>query len=156
MLKIDLIAVGTRAPAWVVSAVQEYVKRMAPVCRFNVIEIKSANRHKSGSRTQQRQEEAHRLLAAVRKSARVVALDRLGEHWSTEELADNLDRWGRSTNHYQFLIGGPDGLAKPCLMAANDTLSLSRMTFPHSMVRVLLVEQIYRALMINVNHPYHR
>lgn len=164
MRKIDLIAVGTRPPGWVAAGVAEYATRMGRLCAFNVIEIKTASRSKPRAtkqyreqyRQQYREKEAQGMLAAVAESARVIAVDRAGKHWNTEKLAENLENWSRDTNHCQFLIGGPDGLSKHCLAAADDTFALSNLTFPHFMVRVLLAEQIYRALMINENHPYHK
>ena len=156
MLRIDLVAVGTRAPDWVAAGVDEYATRMRGHCRFSVTEVKTANRNKPRSTAQYQDEEAASLLAATDTSARIIAMDLTGKPWSTEKLAENLDNWSRDTNHYQFLIGGPDGLSEKCLAAASDRFSLSNLTFPHFLVRVLLAEQIYRALMINANHPYHK
>ncbi len=96
------------------------------------------------------------MLAAVRDGARVVALDSTGTNWSTEQLADNLDQWMQSYRCLQLLIGGPDGLSRECLSRADDIWSLSRLTFPHFLVRVLLAEQVYRAWSVLNGHPYHK
>lgn len=156
MLKIDLLAVGTRAPAWVQQGVDEYVTRLNRECRFDTVEIKAAMRKRTGPVASYLDEESKGLLARVVSGARVVALDRSGSDWSTEQLAEKIEIWSQSTNHFQFMIGGPDGLAKNCIEASDEIWSLSNLTFPHFLVRILLAEQIYRAMMINSNHPYHK
>lgn len=156
MLKIELIAVGTRPPAWVLSGIDDYASRLKRDCRFSITEVKTADRKKPQSVDVFKAEEAKALLAAVDGSARVVAMDRSGKNWSTEQFAGKLEDWSQQTNHFQFLIGGPDGLADACLERANETWSLSKLTYPHFLVRVLLAEQIYRALMVNAGHPYHK
>ena len=83
-------------------------------------------------------------------------MDSGGQQWSTEQFASKIEDWSQVTSHFQFLIGGPDGLSDACRDEAHETWSLSRLTFPHFLVRLLLSEQIYRALSINTNHPYHR
>ena len=95
-------------------------------------------------------------MAAVSDSARVIVLDRSGKDWSTEQFAGKLQDWSQLTNHFQFLVGGPDGLATECLERADEVWSLSKLTYPHFLVRVMLAEQIYRALMVNAGHPYHK
>ena len=79
-----------------------------------------------------------------------------GKHWSTEKLAGNLAAWSHDASHCRFVIGGPDGLDRSLVAEADEVFALSHLTFPHSLVRVLLAEQIYRALMINIGHPYHK
>jgi len=96
------------------------------------------------------------MLKVIDRNARVIALDVSGRNWSTEQLASKFVNWSQMTNHFQFLVGGPDGLAKTCLDRADETWSLSKLIFPHFLVRVLLAEQVYRVLMLNANHPYHK
>lgn len=96
------------------------------------------------------------MLAALDKDARVVALDRQGPVWSTEELAENMERWLTNYRTVSLLVGGPDGLSDACLSAAHECWSLSRLTLPHFLVRVIVAEQIYRACSILANHPYHK
>lgn len=156
MLKIELIAVGTKPPSWVVQGIDDYASRLKRDCRFLITEIKTADRKKPQSVEGFKAEEAKAMLASITDGARVIALDRSGKNWSTEQFAGKLQQWSQQTNHYQFLIGGPDGLADACLARANETWSLSGLTFPHFLVRVLLAEQIYRALMVNAGHPYHK
>ena len=156
LLKIELIAVGTEPPAWVLDGIDQYTARMKRDCRFSITEIRSADRKKPQSIEGFKAEEGRAILDAVSDSARVIALDRGGKNWSTEQLAGKLQDWSQQTHHFQFLIGGPDGLSGDCLARTNETWALSNLTFPHFLVRVLLAEQIYRALMVNAGHPYHR
>lgn len=156
MIKVDLIAVGTRPPGWIVEGIAEYTKRMKSQCRFQIIEQKTADRKKPQSIEGYQREEARAIESAIDDSARVIALDLSGKPWSTEQLAAKIESWSQMTNHLQFLIGGPDGLASSVLKQADEVWALSNLTFPHFLVRLLLAEQIYRALMVNANHPYHK
>ena len=96
------------------------------------------------------------MLKAIGMSDQVIALDIHGKYWSTEQLAINLDQWQLSGDNFSLLVGGPDGLAQDCIKRANSQWSLSPLTLPHPLVRILLVEQFYRAATINAGHPYHR
>lgn len=156
MLKIEIIAVGTKPPSWISEGIEQYASRMKRDCRFDISEVKTSERKRNQSIASHRDEEARLIDGAIAKGARVIAMDSSGKNWSTGELAEKLDKWSHQTSHFQFLIGGPDGLARSCLARADDVWSLSRLTFPHFLVRVLLSEQIYRALMVNANHPYHK
>ena len=155
LLKIELIAVGTKPPSWVLDGIEQYTSRLQRECKFLMSEIKTAKRRKQ-SVDSLKEDEGKAILAAVSSSARVIAMDREGKNWSTEQFAGKLQVWSQQTNHFQFLIGGPDGLASACLSKACEAWSLSKLTFPHFMVRVLLAEQIYRALMVNAGHSYHK
>ena len=156
MLKVDLVAVGTRPPSWVQQGVDQYVSRLRRECRFNTVEIRTADRKRSQSVAYYQEQESKAILAAIESGARVIAMDRSGKNWSTEQVAKNLADWSQLTNHLQFIIGGPDGLADSCIAASDEIWSLSNLTFPHFLVRVMLAEQIYRAMMLNANHPYHK
>jgi 23S rRNA (pseudouridine1915-N3)-methyltransferase len=156
VLKVELIAVGTRPPTWITQGVEDYVSRMKRQCRFTVREIKTADRRKPQSVSVYKEEEGRGILSVLGKDSRVIAMDPGGQQWSTEQLALKIADWSQMTSHFQFLIGGPDGLSDVCRDKAHETWSLSRLTFPHFLVRLLLSEQIYRALSINSNHPYHR
>lgn len=96
------------------------------------------------------------MLSAMDKDARVVAVDRQGSMWSTRDLAQNLENWATRHRTINLLVGGPDGLAEQCLSVSHDCWSLSGLTFPHFLVRVIIAEQLYRACSILSNHPYHR
>ncbi|MBT3832900.1 MAG: 23S rRNA (pseudouridine(1915)-N(3))-methyltransferase RlmH [Gammaproteobacteria bacterium] len=156
MLKIDLVAVGTRPPPWVVQGIEQYSLRMKRDCRFQILEIKTSDRKKKQSVAIHQEEEAKLIGSHFNAGARVIAMDSRGKIWSTEQLAGKVGAWSQQTNHFQFVIGGPDGLSDVIINRADEIWSLSNLTFPHFLVRVLLAEQIYRALMLNANHPYHK
>ena len=156
MLKIDLVAVGTRPSPWVVQGIEQYSLRMKRDCRFEILEIKTSDRKKKQPVAIYREDEAKLIGSYLHSGARVIAMDSRGKIWSTEQLAGKVEAWSQQTNHFQFVIGGPDGLADIIINRADEIWSLSNLTFPHFLVRVLLAEQIYRALMMNANHPYHR
>ena len=155
-MRIHLIAVGTRMPAWVVDAYQEYAKRLPRECALRLVEIPLSKRRKSLSSSQAAEDEGQHLLASLPKDCTVIALDVRGNSWSTEELAVRLQDWLGSGRDVALLIGGPDGLSADCLKRADLKWSLSALTYPHSLVRVVLAEQLYRAWTINTGHPYHR
>lgn len=156
MLKVEVIAVGTKPPSWVKDGIHQYVSRMRHECQFVIREVKTSDRNKKQSVSAHQEAEADAILSALQPTARVIALDNRGRSWSTEQLAAKLEDWSQITSQLQFVIGGPDGLSGRVLQRADDTWSLSALTFPHFLVRVLLSEQMYRALMLNANHPYHR
>ncbi len=154
-MQIQLIAVGTRMPAWVESGFDDYAKRLPREWRFRLREIPLRHRGKTGDSRRLVEEEGRQMLAALGK-ARGIALDSRGTQWDTEELADKLGGWLQEGRDLGFLIGGPEGLAPACLQRAEIHWSLSRLTFPHPLVRILVVEQIYRAWTLMQGHPYHR
>ena len=125
-------------------------------CRFEILEIRTSDRKKKQSVAIHQEGEARLIVSHLNSGARVIAMDRSGKVWSTGQLAGKVETWSQQTNHLQFVIGGPDGLADVILNRADEIWSLSNLTFPHFLVRVLLAEQVYRALMLNANHPYHR
>ena len=150
------MAVGTRPPPWVVQGIEQYGSRMKRDCHFQILEIKTSDRKKKQSVATYQEDEAQLIGSHLNAGARVIAMDSRGKIWSTEQLAGKVEAWSQQTNHFQFVIGGPDGLADVILNRADEIWSLSNLTFPHFLVRVLLAEQIYRALMLNANHPYHK
>lgn len=155
-MRIHLLAVGTRMPSWVVEGYREYAKRLPRECTLQLVEIPPAKRHKSLTAEQARQQEGQALLAALPKDCNVVALDVRGKPWSTETLAAQLDDWLLSGRDVALLVGGPDGLSAACLERADQRWSLSALTYPHALVRIVLAEQLYRAWTISTGHPYHR
>ena len=154
-MRVRVIAVGTRMPHWVRSACEDYLTRLAPQLPVTLTEIEPASRA-GGAAARAVAGEGERLLAALRPQEHVVALDERGREHSTRELATFLAARMQSGQDLAFLIGGPDGLAEPVLARAQLRLSLSRLTLPHALARVLLAEQLYRAHSILANHPYHR
>lgn len=155
-MRIHLLAVGTRMPSWVVEGYREYTRRLPRECSLHLVEIPPAKRHKSLTAEQARQQEGQALLAALPKDCNVVALDVRGKPWSTETLAAQLDDWLLSGRDVALLVGGPDGLSDACLERADQRWSLSALTYPHALVRIVLAEQLYRAWTISTGHPYHR
>jgi len=155
-MRINLIAVGTRMPSWVEAGVDEYRKRLPPELALNIREIPLGKRGKNADIARAIAQEGEAMLAAIGARDRVVALEVKGKAWSTEQLAQQLSAWQMGGDDVALLVGGPDGLAPNCQARANERWSLSPLTLPHPLVRVLLAEQLYRAWTINNNHPYHR
>jgi 23S rRNA (pseudouridine1915-N3)-methyltransferase len=155
-MRVRVIAVGTRLPAWVRSACEDYQARLASGLATSLLEIEPGARSAGGTAHKAIAAEGQRLLGAVRAGDHVAVLDERGTQFSTRELAAWLQQRMQQGEDLAFLIGGPDGLAPEVLARGNFTLSLSRLTLPHALVRVLLVEQLYRAHSILTHHPYHR
>lgn len=155
-MDIYVIAVGRRMPNWVAEGYREYARRLPRQCALHLIEIAAAKRRKTGHSTRWKQEEQRRLLAAIPANSIVVACHEQGELWSTPELAKRLQSWTSEGRDVALLVGGPDGLDSICLERAAYRWSLSPLTLPHGLVRVLLAEQIYRAFSLTSRHPYHR
>ena len=143
-------------PAWVTQGVEEYTVRLPREFGLQWREIPLARRGKDARPEQLLAREGEQILKAIPPGDRVIALDVRGKSLSTEQLARELEAWQMSGDNYSLLIGGPDGLAPGCLERAERRWSLSDLTLPHPLVRVLLAEQLYRAWTITVNHPYHR
>ncbi len=155
-MQIHLIAVGNRMPAWVSQGYEEFARRMPSECRLNLIEIPPAKRTKAADIKRLIKQEGERMLEAVPKGAMVVALDVTGRQWHTEELARELDGWMHAGCDIALLVGGPEGLAPACREQADRHWSLSLLTFPHPLVRIIVAEQLYRATTILKHHPYHK
>jgi 23S rRNA (pseudouridine1915-N3)-methyltransferase len=143
-------------PAWVESGVAEYRKRLPPELNFELRELPMTNRSNNVTPAQAVTREGKLIRAAVAERDRLVALDVNGRALSTEQLAERLAGWQMSGDNFSFVIGGPDGLEPALLREAELCWSLSPLTLPHPLVRVVLVEQLYRAWTINAGHPYHR
>lgn len=143
-------------PSWVEQGYREYAKRLPPECTLTLVEIDPVRRTKSTSVAQAREEEGRRMLKAIPKGVAAVALDERGKAWSTEMLATELEAWMGDGRDRALLVGGADGLAPDCLACCERRWSLSPLTFPHPLVRVILAEQVYRAWSLTRGHPYHR
>ena len=155
-MRVRVIAVGTRMPAWVRSACEDYLDRLRGALSVTLTEIEPGVRRAGAAPQRAIATEGERLLKALLPADHVVALDERGRELTTREFADWLGRRMHAGADLAFVIGGPDGLAPELLTRSDFSLSLSRLTLPHALVRVLLSEQIYRAHRILVNHPYHR
>ena len=153
-MKLRLVAVGTKGPDWVSAGFNDYARRMPASCPLELIEIAGASR-KGWPTGRIVADEGARILARVSAADHVVALDVTGRACSTEQLAKKLDNWRMQGDDVSFLIGGADGLDESCLQRANESLSLSALTFPHQLVRLIFLEQLYRAFSIIHHLPYH-
>lgn len=155
-MPIRILAIGTKMPAWVNAGFLDYAKRLSGAYALELCEIPAEKRTKNCDIPRLLQREGEKLLAAIKPNHLVIALDRLGQSISTERLATELQKWQTTGRTIDLLIGGPEGLSSACLQKADMTWSLSALTLPHPLVRILLVEQCYRAMSILQNHPYHR
>ncbi len=151
---LKLLAAGTKLPQWIQQGYREYAQRMPRECRLELMEVALGGRAATAEKA--KRDECERMLRAVRREDYVVALDVAGRQFDTPKLARRLQEWMFGGHDVAILIGGPDGLGQGCLERANLRWSLSPLTFPHSLVRVMVAEQLYRAASILKNHPYHR
>ena len=154
-MRLLIVAVGLRVPDWAHTAWDDYAKRFPPELK---VELKAVKTEARASKTLENllAAERTRIEAAIPKGMRIVALDERGTNITTVALADKLRLWQREGDDVSIVIGGPDGLDPGFKQAAHERIRLSDLTLPHAMVRVLLIEQLYRAWSITVNHPYHR
>jgi 23S rRNA (pseudouridine1915-N3)-methyltransferase len=154
-VRISILTVGHRVPAWIQDGFNEYAKRMPAEARLELVELKPEER--SGTSTDKaKAAEGERILAALPRGATVIALDERGKSVTTQGLSVMLSEWMRLATHPVFVIGGADGLSDAVRQRADRLISLSALTLPHALVRVVLAEQLYRAWSILARHPYHR
>lgn len=153
-MQLKLLAAGTKLPRWMQEGFREYAGRMPRECRLELHEIPLGDRARSAGKAQAA--ECDRMMRALRRDDLVVAMDVNGKAMDTEQLARRLQNWMLDGRDVAILIGGPDGLGAACLARADLRWSLSPLTFPHGLARVLVAEQLYRAHSILRNHPYHR
>ena len=156
MLRLSLITASNRQPEWVDLGADDYAKRLRGRCSLEIKAIPLARRTASTAVERAIEDEGERMLALVPAGAHVVALLEAGKPWSTKDLAAKLDGWMQRGAPVAFLVGGPDGLSKACAGRANERWSLSSLTLPHGLVRVIAAEALYRAWSLLENHPYHR
>jgi 23S rRNA (pseudouridine1915-N3)-methyltransferase len=155
-MKLRLLAVGNKMPDWVEQGFHEYARRLPKDCTIELVEISPGHRGKNASIDKAMQQEAEALRKAIRPNDHVVALAVDGKPWSTEQLSGQLEGWRGLGCDVALLIGGPDGMTDDIMKLAKQRWSLSALTLPHPLVRVLLSEQIYRAWTILQGHPYHK
>jgi len=155
-MRILVVAVGTRMPQWVTEAFEDYRARMPRELNMELIEVRAEKR--GGGMTAERAMalECQRIRAVLPKGSRIVAMDERGRSLTSEELAAALEDWRGMGDDVAFVIGSADGLAAELKSTAAMRLSLSKMTLPHALARVMLAEQLYRAHTILTGHPYHR
>jgi len=148
-----MLAVGKKMPSWVTAGYQEYARRFPSHCRLEIREVAQA---KVGNPSAIRDKEGEKLIQAVPRNTRVIALDVSGQAWNTPTLARQLEIWKSGGQDVCLLVGGPEGLSAAALATAHQSWSLSPLTFPHPLVRIVVAEQLYRAESILRGHPYHR
>jgi 23S rRNA (pseudouridine1915-N3)-methyltransferase len=154
-VRLTILSVGHRAPAWIQDGFNEYAKRMPAEARIEVVELKPEER--SGTSTDKAKAvEGERILAALPRGATLIALDERGKSVTTQGLSVMLSQWMRDATQPVFVIGGADGLSDAVRQRADKLISLSALTLPHALVRVVLAEQLYRTWSILARHPYHR
>lgn len=154
-MKLLIVAVGQRVPDWAQTAYDDYAKRFPPELK---VELRTVKTEPRGSRSTETlmAAERDRIQAVLPRGCRTVVLDERGTALTTQALARQLTQWQLGGDDVALIIGGPDGLEPAFRDAAHQRIRLSDLTLPHAMVRVLLIEQLYRAWSINANHPYHR
>jgi 23S rRNA (pseudouridine1915-N3)-methyltransferase len=159
VMKIRILTIGQKMPTWVLTGFEDYFKRIQPFVQTQIIELPMAKRGKNDSEAdilKYRNIEGDSILAALKHNEVLIALEVGGREFSTEKLAETMKGWMLEGNDVALAIGGPDGHSEAVRKAAAWHWSLSKLTLPHPMVRVMLIEQLYRAMSINNNHPYHR
>ncbi len=155
-MRLHLIAVGNRMPGWVDEGYQEYARRLPSECALQLHEIAAGKRGKNADIVRLTRQEGEKMAAAIPKGARVVALEVKGKPWSTEQLSARLEHWLGDGRDVALLVGGPEGIEPELSASADERWSLSPLTLPHPLVRIVVAEQIYRAWSLLKGHPYHR
>jgi len=155
-VRVTVLAIGHKMPSWVQEGYQEYAKRMPPEIRLDLVELKPEDRTSGKTTEKAKSLEGERLLAALPKGDTLIALDEKGRAVTTQGLSVMLSEWMRDGTNPAFAIGGADGHGAEVRERASKLISLSSLTLPHAMVRVVLAEQLYRAWSILARHPYHR
>lgn len=155
-MNLRVLAVGARMPAWVTRGFDEYAVRLPRECALSLVELPLGKRSKTAPPGAAIAAEGERMLARLNADDEVIALDVTGRSLTTEALAARFGDWLHDGRARAFLIGGPDGLAPECLQRADWRWSLSPLTLPHGLARVVMAEALYRAWSVLQNHPYHR
>ncbi len=154
-MQIQLINVAQKLPAWVDAACTDYVKRMPREISLKLVTVPLASR-KSQQSTCLQDREASLILDKLSPGSLSIALDERGEQWSSIDWSKNLQCWMFEYPRVNLIIGGPEGLSEQCLKICRHRVSLGRMTMPHALVKIVMLEQLYRAWTIHKGHPYHR
>lgn len=155
-MQIKIVNVAQKLPAWADQACEDYLRRMPRELTPQLVTIPLAARGSRQSASAARRRESAAILGKLAPDSLNLALDERGHCWSSADWAQNLERWMLEQPRVNLIIGGPDGLAEECLQACRQRVALGKMTLPHALVKVVLIEQLYRAWTIIKGHPYHR
>ena len=155
-MNINIISVGHKVPAWVELAVDDFIKRFPSEIKINLIQIPLIKRGKNPDIKRIMRDEGIKIQSAIPVNSLPIALDVKGKKVTTLDLSNLLKQWIERNQSATIIIGGPDGLSPEVLSKVSLKLSMSDLTFPHTLVKVMLIEQLYRACSILKNHPYHR
>ena len=155
-MKIRLLTITHKTPSWIKKGYEEYTKRLPAAYSLELIEVAAEKHLVHPDKERLKEREGEKLLSLIKPHHHVIALDVKGSLWSTEQLATYLTAWQQDGRPLDLLVGGAEGLSLACLKRAEEKWSLSPLTFPHFLVRLLVAEQLYRAWSILQNHPYHR
>lgn len=156
MIQLNIIALGKKMPSWVTTANQEFQKRLTPYMDLTLIELDIPKRSKNNNIAKLKQLEASNIAEHIKPGELIVTLDEHGKQWTSEQFAEHLDTWRTENQTINFIIGGPDGIDQSLIQKAHHHWSLGKLVYPHALVRVILYEQLYRAISILHKHPYHR
>lgn len=155
-MKIRLLTITHKSPAWIQQGYEDYAKRLPPSCALELVEIPAEKRTANADLKRITEREGEKMLTAIKPQNHVIALDKGGKTWTSEQLSTQLGNWMQLGKNIDLLVGGPEGISAACMQHAKESWSLSTLTFPHLIVRLIVSEQIYRAYSILQNSPYHR
>ena len=155
-MQIQVINVAQKMPDWVEAGCADYARRLPRELGLSLVTVPLASARSQQSAASRRDREATQILTKLRPGSLSIALDDAGKSWTSADWAAQLQRWMNDYTQVNLIIGGPDGLSAQCLEACQQRVSLGRMTMPHTLVKVVLLEQLYRAWSIHQGHPYHR
>ncbi len=155
-MKYFIVAVGNKMPDWICAGYNEYIKRIPREISVNLIEVKPEKRVTGKTIEQLLLTESQRICSALPVNCKTVVLDERGHQWETNQFVQSMKEWTNDGGDVAFVIGGADGLHHEIKRKSHTMIALSRLTLPHGLVRILLAEQLYRAISIMKNHPYHR
>lgn len=155
-MPLSIISVCQKPPQWCVSACDEYLKKLQPFTKISYIDLPLSPYHKRNDTNNAKKDEAKSILSQINSETFLVTLDEHGKQFSSQQLSRQLNQWLVQESKITFLIGGPAGLDESCIQRANVLWSLSALTLPHRMAKIILLEQLYRAYSLLNNHPYHK
>jgi len=154
-MKINIIAIGKKLPEWISNGIHYYEKQLPKHLNFKIIQLEPQYRKKQNI-SRVKEIESEMLLKEAENSNILIAMDEHGQQKSTIDFKNSLDQWTQNGDSVSIIIGGADGLSSKCLESSDEKWALSRLTLPHSMARLLITEQLFRAYTLTINHPYHR